>query len=183
MSTKLKEYLEMDIYRYYGRKQRLCERLFKSLELKYILTFRKASLSSNKFISIFYKYRLWKLSRKTHIQISAKTQIGRGMYIGHLGRIIINPNTIIGDNVNLSTGVTIGQQSRGKKKGVPIIGNNVWIGTNAVIVGGIKVGNDVLIAPNAYVNNDIPDHSVVIGNPSVVHMSEYATENYIQNTV
>lgn len=55
----------------------------------------------------------------------------------------------------------------------------MFIGINATVVGNIQVGNDVLIAPNSYVNIDIPDHSVVIGNPAIVHSKENATENYV----
>ena len=57
------------------------------------------------------------------------------------------------------------------------------IGTNAVIVWNIKIGDDVLIAPNAYVNMDIPDHSVVVGNPAIIHSKENATEGYVNRTV
>lgn len=59
------------------------------------------------------------------------------------------------------------------------IGNNVFIGINAVIVGNIHIGSDVLIAPNSYVNIDVPDHSIVIGNPAAIHANENATEGYI----
>ena len=85
----------------------------------------------------------------------------------------------IGDNLNIAAGVTIGKTNRGDKMGVPTIGNKVWIGTNAVIVGKITIGDDVLIAPNAYVNFDVPSHSVVIGNPAVIHEREEATKGYI----
>ena len=61
--------------------------------------------------------------------------------------------------------MVIGQTNRGKNKGVPTIGNEVWIGINAAIVGGITIGDDVLIAPNSFVNVDVPSHSVVFGNP------------------
>lgn len=106
-----------------------------------------------------------------------------GFYIGHCGRIIINPRTVLGKNINIATGVTIGQENRGKRKGCPIIGDNVWIGTNAVIVGNITIGTDVLIAPLAYVNFDVPDHSIVIGNPAKIIHRENATEGYINRTV
>ena len=79
--------------------------------------------------------------------------------------------------------VTIGQESRGKRKGSPKIGDNVWIGTNAVIVGNITIGNDVLIAPLAHVNFDVPDHSIVIGNPAKIIRRENATAGYINHTV
>lgn len=48
-----------------------------------------------------------------------------------------------------------------------------------MVCGKIKIGNDVLIAPNAYVNFDVPDHSVVVGNPGKVYHRENATEGYI----
>ena len=53
------------------------------------------------------------------------------------------------------------------------------VGINSTIVGNIKIGNNVLIAPNAVVNFDVPDNSVVIGNPGVIHHKENATEGYI----
>ena len=77
--------------------------------------------------------------------------------------------------------MTIGQENRGARKGAPVIGDNVWIGANAVIVGKIEIGNNVLIAPNAYINSDVPDDSIVIGNPAKIIHNEKATEGYIQN--
>jgi serine O-acetyltransferase len=105
------------------------------------------------------------------------------LYIGHAGRVIIHPEAILGDNINIATGVTIGQTNRGKRKGVPVIGSMVWIGTNAVIVGGITIGDDVLIAPNAYVNQNVPPHSVVTGNPATISFREEATSCYIEKMI
>ncbi len=59
----------------------------------------------------------------------------------------------------------------------------MWIGANAVVVGGVRIGADVAIAPGAYVNFDVPDHSVVIGNPGVIHHKERATAGLLQNLV
>lgn len=84
-----------------------------------------------------------------------------------------------GEQIYITHGVTIGRNSTGKRMGVPKIGNRVRIGANACIVGNVRIGNDVLIAPNAFVNVDIPDHSVVIGNPCVIHHKEDATKGYI----
>lgn len=86
---------------------------------------------------------------------------------------------MIGSNCNIHKGVTIGQENRGVRAGTPTIGNCVWIGINSTIVGKITVGNDVLIAPNTYVNCDIPSHSVVFGNPCIIKHKDNATENYI----
>ena len=63
--------------------------------------------------------------------------------------------------------------------GSPTIGNCVYIGVNATLVGNIHIGNDVLIAPNSYINFNVPDHSVVIGNPGIIHHKENATEKYV----
>lgn len=116
-------------------------------------------------------------------EIPWNTQIGPGLYIGHPYCITINPKVIIGKNCNIHKGVTIGQENRGKRKGAPKIGDEVWIGVNSTIVGNITIGNDVLIAPNSYVNHDIPDHSIVFGNPCQIKYKDNATEGYINNKV
>lgn len=67
--------------------------------------------------------------------------------------------------------------------GSPIIGDNVWIGANSIIVGKINIGNNVLIAPGAYINFDVPNNSIVIGNPGVIKYCENTTESYIQNAI
>ena len=103
--------------------------------------------------------------------------------MGHAYNITINPHAVIGSNCNIHKGVVIGQTNRGIKKGVPTIGNCVWIGINAAIVGGIKIGDDVLIAPNSFVNIDVPSHSVVFGNPCIIKHSDNATEGYINNKI
>ena len=126
---------------------------------------------------------LMHLSNRTKIQIPARTSIGEGLYIRHLGRIIINPDAKLGRNINISTGVTIGMENRGKRKGSPVICDNCWIRTNAVIVGNVRIGSDVLIAPLTYVNFDVPDHSIVIGNPGKIIPKENATADYICNCI
>lgn len=78
----------------------------------------------------------------------------------------------------LFKGCTIGGIRSGRRAGVPSLGRNVVVGLNATIVGGVSVGNDVFVAPNAFVNFDVPPHSVVIGNPGVVHHKDFATRDY-----
>lgn len=108
---------------------------------------------------------------------------GLSFYIGNTSRKQqsvrnLNYGVVLGDNVNLHKGCTIGRTNRGNS-GSPCIGNNVFVGINSVIVGNIHIGSDVLIAPNSYVNIDVPDHSIVIGNPATIHANENATEGYI----
>lgn len=173
-----------DLYRYYGeRGEPFLKRVFRPLELKFILVFRKANTCKFLPLKLFYMLKLMHLSNKTQIQIPARTSIGEGLYIGHLGRVIIHPDAKLGKNINIGTGVTIGMENRGKRKGAPIISDNCWIGTNAVIVGNVKIGSDVLIAPLTYVNFDVPAHSIVIGNPGRIIPKENATENYVCNHV
>ena len=71
----------------------------------------------------------------------------------------------------------------GGRQGTPVIGNEVWIGINAAIVGKITIGDDVMIAPNSYVNCDVPSHSIAIGNPCIIKHRENATEGYIDRRV
>jgi len=173
-----------DLYRYYGEDgEPFLKKVFRPLELKYIYWFRKANNSKILPLKFFYMFILMRLSYKTQIQIPARTSIGEGLYIGHLGRVIVHPDAKLGKNINIGTGVTIGIENRGKRKGVPEISDNCWIGTNAVIVGNVKIGSDVLIAPLTYVNFDVPEHSVVIGNPGKIIPKENATAEYLGNCV
>ena len=173
-----------DLYRYYGESgEPFLKRIFRPLELKYISLFRKANTCKFKPLQLLYMLKLKRLSNKTKIQIPARTTIDEGLYIGHLGRIIINPDAKLGKNINLSTGITIGMENRGTRKGAPQISDNCWIGANAVIVGNIKIGSDVLIAPLSYVNFDVPDHSIVIGNPGRIIPKDNATKDYVCNCV
>lgn len=143
--------------------------------------FRRSQLSTSKVLRLYYRFRYRRLQQRYGIELSYRVKVGKGLYLGHLYNITVNPKAIIGENCNLHKGVTIGQENRGKRKGVPKIGNCVWIGINAVIVGNVTIGDDVLIAPNAYVNCDIPAHSVVFGNPCIVKHRDNATEHYINN--
>ncbi|RUA35657.1 MAG: serine acetyltransferase [Bacteroidetes bacterium] len=118
---------------------------------------------------------------KYGFQIPHKVKIGKGLFIGHFGNIVINQRASIGDNFNIAQGVTIGYISRGKKKGYPVIGNNVWVGANAVVVGNIKVGDNVLIAPLSFVNFDVPDNAVVSGNPAKI-INYKGSFGYVNNT-
>lgn len=80
--------------------------------------------------------------------------------------IIVNPQTIIQKNVTLFPGVTLGSNRREKYQGAPVINEEVWIGANAAIIGNVKIGRNVLIAPNSYINFDVPENSICIGNPA-----------------
>lgn len=130
-------------------------------------------------LGIYYRFILRKLSYKYGFQIPAETKIGEGFYINHFGTVVINAATQIGKNFTTSHSVTIGQSNKGKRKGCPISKDNVWVGAGAILVGNIVVGSNVLIAPNSYVNIDIPNDSIVVGNPIKIISKLDATEGYI----
>ena len=149
----------------------------------FLYLYRKAIVTDFKPVKLFYKalFRFW--ANRRGLEISAVDQMGGGIFFGHAYNITINPKARIGCNCNIHKGVVIGQTNRGKNKGVPTIGNEVWIGINAAVVGGITIGDDVLIAPNSYVNIDVPSHSVVFGNPCIIKHRDWATEGYVNHRI
>lgn len=114
----------------------------------------------------------------TGISIPASAQIGHSFYIGHFGGIIINSEAIIGDNCNISQGVTVGVSGLGENRGIPIIGNEVYIGANSVVAGRISIGNNVLIGACSMVNRSLADSDVAIGVPAVV-VSQSGSKGYL----
>ncbi len=102
------------------------------------------------------------------IRLPAKCHIGKGLYIGHFNGIIINNEAQIGNYCNISQGMTIGITWGGKHPGVPVIGNRVYIGPNAIVIGGIHIGDDVAIGAGAVVTKSLPPRAVVVGNPAKI---------------
>lgn len=127
------------------------------------------------------RFFLNRLTFKLGISISPNTKIGSGFYIGHFGGIVVNEQSIIGENCNISQGVTLGQVNRGGSKGFPMLGNNVYIGPGAKIIGSIKIGDNVAIGANCVVTKDIPDNSVVVGIPGKI-ISQKGSEGYVNRT-
>jgi serine O-acetyltransferase len=103
----------------------------------------------------------------TGISISPHAIIGPGLYINHFGSIFVG-DVVIGENCNLSHEVTIGVAGRGDKRGLPTIGDRVYLAAGTKIFGKITVGNDVAIGANAVVTKSIPDCAVVGGSPAQI---------------
>lgn len=175
----MNENFQYDYYRMTGNKYIKGPKNFISIyfnhRLRYMLLWRKFE----KKPTFLTKLKLYRLTRKYGLEISTSAKIGKGLYLGHPYNITVAGEAELGNNVNLHKGCTIGRENRGMRNGAPKIGNNVYIGINAIVVGNIKIGNDVLIAPNSFVNFDVPDHCIVIGNPASVHIKEEATKGYV----
>lgn len=144
------------------------------------LFFLRLKKHSNALIRLFASVMLWILTYRYGFQIPSSIDIGQGFFIGHFGTIVVSVHASFGDNCNIAHGCTLGA-SRGEQRGAPQIKDRVWIGTGAVLVGDIQVGPDVVIAPNAFVNFDVPPHTVVIGNPGKIIAKENPTQKYINN--
>jgi serine O-acetyltransferase len=114
----------------------------------------------------------------TGIDIAVQADLGKGLYIGHFGGIFINSEVKLGENCNLSQGVTIGLGGRGDNRGCPKIGDRVFIGPGAKLFGAIMIGNDVAIGANAVVTKDLPDKAVAVGIPAKV-ISYESSKEYI----
>ncbi len=114
----------------------------------------------------------------TGITLPHSARIGPGLYIGHHSGIIVNANATIGMHCNISQGVTIGVSGRGDTRGVPVIGDRVYIGANAVVAGSIKVADRVVIGANSLVVQDVPSGVTVVGVPAKIS-SDKDSKDYI----
>lgn len=148
--------------------------IFSRHNLRYMWWYRKYCEKN----TVFRKYKLHLFSVRYGLEIRPK-HCGKGLYLGHPYNITVGSGVVIGDYCSLHKGCTIGSENRGKRCGAPVLGDRVYVGINATVIGNIKIGNDVMIAPNSFVNFDVPDHSVVLGNPGMIHHKENATEGYI----
>lgn len=129
------------------------------------------------FVFLFHRYNMY----KTGIQLEFGTRIGEGLTFAHWGAIIINPQAVIGKNCLIYQGVTIGSQRGGQKSGAPIIGDNCILSSGSKIIGGVTLGDNVVVGANAVVTKSFPSGSVVAGVPAKI-INENAIEiihNYL----
>ena len=106
--------------------------------------------------------------RKTGIEIHPGAQIGKGFFIDHGNGVIIGETTIIGDNVTLYQGVTLGGTGKEQGKRHPTVGNNVMISAGAKVLGSFKIGDNSKIGAGSVVLEEVPPNSTVVGVPGRV---------------
>ncbi len=122
----------------------------------------------------FYKHKFYyiarKLSekgkRKTGIEIHPGATIGHNLFIDHGNGIVIGETTIIGNNVELFHGVTLGGTTSSQSKRHPTIEDNVLIGCNATILGNITIGKNSKVGAKALVLKDMPSNATIVGIPA-----------------
>ena len=144
-----KQYLQKEVRKMFANKG---EKLFRlTLWMRLREYYPKNSLMWL-FATLMYK----KEYRRSHVQINCP--VGKGFHVVHESYSYLNAESI-GDYFTVYQGVTLGVDGQERK---PVIGNHVTVYTNAVISGGIRIGDHCVIGANAFVNHDLPDHSVVI---------------------
>lgn len=138
------------------------------------------ALITHRIAHSFYKARLYLLARLisqwsrflTGIEIHPGAKIGKRFFIDHGMGVVIGETSIIGDDVLLYQGVTLGGTGLEKGKRHPTIGNNVVIGTGAKVLGNITIGDNSYIGANAVVIKDVPANSTVVGVPGRITKQE-----------
>lgn len=120
------------------------------------------------FILKFIAFFLFKsIEIMTGISLPASAEIGKGFYVGHFGSIILQSDVKIGEYCSIGPGVIIGMRGNGRK-GAPVIGDHVYIGVGAKVLGQVKIGNYVKIGANAVVLCDVPDGMTAVGVPAKI---------------
>lgn len=119
-------------------------------------------------------HRVWNLwnTHIHHCDINRRAEIGGGLLLMHRHGVLIGPATI-GKNTVLHHNVTIGQRVAHGDRGVPHIGDNVWIGPGVIITGDISIGDGSTISAGAIVSRDVPARCLVAGNPGRVIAQDY----------
>ncbi len=135
---------------------------------KAILHYR---LAHKLYLREHYFWARWisqRTARKTGIEIHPGATIGKGLFIDHGHGVIIGETAIVGDNVTLYQGVTLGGTGKEQGKRHPTIGDNVMISAGAKVLGSFKIGDNSKIGAGSVVLKEVPPNSTVVGIPGRV---------------
>lgn len=176
-------------YRYYKEQDRLAlGKEYKKPKLigdeiwKFEILLRKAEFYNNtskkniikKLLKYYYGYKYYKRRITLGINIPLNT-FREGLSIAHIGNIVVNGNAKIGKNCRIQEGVTIGA-TNGKKE-APTLGDNIFIGSGAKIIGNIKLADDIAIGANACVVKDVKEKAITIGGIPAKKISENSSHS------
>lgn len=164
-----KERIASDLYRHEGRAGfgAMLKTLRNSRSFKITFWFRLAQFVQASGIPVVKQLVKWQYRRVTTrycVDLPVRTTVGKGLIIYHCYGMVIHEDSMIGDNCMLAHQVTLATE----KGGAPVIGNQVRIAPGAKIVGGVDVGDYVVVGTNCVVVRDIPAHCVSVGIPNKI---------------
>lgn len=114
-------------------------------------------------LTLLYRRLFRRYRNRYGIELPHSVVLGRRVRVEHQGGIVIHGSAVIGDDVIIRQGVTIGNRHLDRPDDAPVIGNRVNIGSGAVILGAVTIGDDVSIGANSVVLDDVPSGSTVVG--------------------
>lgn len=117
-------------------------------------------------VSIIYGINKYIILYTANIRLYRNTKVGEDLQLVHVGNILIHVDSVIGDRCRIQHNITLGKNIEKWESGAPTIGNDVFIGTGAVILGGITVGDGARIAANSLVITDVPPGATAIRVPA-----------------
>jgi len=143
---------------------------------KHMILLRKTEYYKNtghKVLGAIYNIRLRRLQNKYSMYIPINV-FDKGLKIKHLGPILINGSVVAGKNCTLHMNTAIASSANQ----TPILGDNVWLGYGACIIGGVKIANYVAIGANALVNKSVEEENIVVAGVPAKKVSENGTKNW-----
>lgn len=177
--------LRADLYRYDGARGfgAFCRHFVSESGFRYCVLLRSCHYyRQNVWLrwGIYPLIKIWlhRLSLLLGIYMAPSTEIGPGLLIGHAYGIIVNRRCRLGENCTISAHVMLGRKSREPKEGCPTLGDRVYVGPGAVIIGSILVGDDSAVGANAVVTKDRPAQAVVAGISAQI-ISQPGSEGYV----
>jgi serine O-acetyltransferase len=182
---QLRALLRADLYRYAGNTglKAWARHFGFTPGFKYTVWMRSCGWARQQPVARYTIFPLlkWILLRcryKYGIAIPEYTRIGPGFFINRFGGIYIHHDAVIGCNVNLTHGTVLGHMNRGRNEGAPILGDRVFLGSGAKVIGKVRVGNDAAIGVNCVVTKPVDDMGVAVGIPGKT-ISHEGSDGYI----
>ena len=185
--SEMNEFIRADLFRYCAKTDGRTLRKYRRSSLGFRFTYYMRKCSYYRYHRVFryilfpvYKTLKDRAGMKLGAEISDLAQVGKGLHIAHFGQIIIHSDAVLGDNVSLSQGVTVGQTIKDGESFVPTVGNSVYLAPGAKVIGGITVGSNVAVGANAVVTHSLPDNAVAAGVPAKI-LNTNGAGDYIIN--
>lgn len=182
-------FVQADLHRYAGRSgiKAFARHYLFTPGFKYTVWMRYCSWAKGQRLARYcvyplLKWRLLQLRYKFGIAIPEYALVGPGLFINRFGQIFIVGDAVIGANVNLTAGVTIGYVNRGKSKGSPVVGDRVFFASGAKAIGRLAVGDDSVLGVNCVLAKSVAPMSVAVGLPGKV-INSSGSDGYINNQV